>query len=143
MVQYYDAQSKNNNKRSSRIYTDLDLFFGKKSSDSDINVVNDIQAVKRSVRNLVLLNAYEKPFHPEISSGVRGMLFELMTPVTAVILAKQVEDVITNFEPRVRLVSVRSLPDLDKNAYEISIEFYVVNAPTELVDLTLLLERLR
>jgi len=143
MVQYYDAQSKNNNKRSSRIYTDLDLFFGKKSSDSDINVVNDIQAVKRSVRNLVLLNAYEKPFHPEIASGVRGMLFELMTPVTAVILAKQVEDVITNFEPRVRLVSVRSLPDLDKNAYEISIEFYVVNAPTELVDLTLLLERLR
>jgi|TARA_B100001094_G_C17843907_1_gene629299 phage baseplate assembly protein W len=143
MVQYYDAQSKNNNKRSSRIYTDLDLFFGKKSSDSDINVVNDIQAVKRSVRNLVLLNAYEKPFHPEISSGVRGMLFELMTPVTAVILAKQVEDVITNFEPRVRLVSVRSLPNLDKNAYEISIEFYVVNAPTELVDLTLLLERLR
>jgi len=71
------------------------------------------------------------------------MLFELMTPVTAVILAKQVEDVITNFEPRVRLVSVRSLPNLDKNAYEISIEFYVVNAPTELVDLTLLLERLR
>ena len=143
MVQYYDAQSKNNNKRSGRIYTDLDLFFSKKSSDSDISVVNDIQAVKRSVRNLVLLNAYEKPFHPEIASGVRGMLFELMTPVTAVILAKQVEDVITNFEPRVRLVSVRSLPNLDKNAYEISIEFYVVNAPTELVDLTLLLERLR
>ena len=143
MVQYYDAQSKNNNKRSGRIYTDLDLFFGKKSSDSDINVVNDIQAVKRSVRNLVLLNAYEKPFHPEIASGVRGMLFELMTPVTAVILAKQVEDVITNFEPRVRLVSVRALPDLDKNLYDISIEFYVVNAPTELVDLTLLLERLR
>ena len=139
----YDAQSNNNSNRNVRQYTDLDLFFGKKSSDSDINVVNDIQAVKRSVRNLVLLNAYEKPFHPEISSGVRGMLFELMTPVTAVILAKQVEDVITNFEPRVRLVSVRSLPDLDKNAYEISIEFYVVNAPTELVDLTLLLERLR
>jgi predicted component of type VI protein secretion system len=71
------------------------------------------------------------------------MLFELMTPVTAIILAKQVEDVITNFEPRVRLVSVRALPDLDKNLYDISIEFYVVNAPTELVDLTLLLERLR
>ena len=139
----YDAQSNNNSNRNVRQYTDLDLFFGKKSSDSDINVVNDIQAVKRSIRNLVLLNAYEKPFHPEIASGVRGMLFELMTPVTAVILAKQVEDVITNFEPRVRLVSVRSLPNLDKNAYEISIEFYVVNAPTELVDLTLLLERLR
>ena len=56
MVQYYDAQSKNNNKRSGRIYTDLDLFFGKKSSDSDISKVTDIQAVKRSIRNLVLLN---------------------------------------------------------------------------------------
>ena len=143
MVQYYDAQSQNNNKRSGRIYSDLDLFFSKKSSDSDISRVNDIQAVKRSVRNLVLLNTYEKPFHPDIASGVRGMLFELMTPVTAIILARQVEDVIKNFEPRVRLVSVRAIPDLDRNSYEVSIEFYVVNAPTELVDLTLLLERLR
>jgi|TARA_R110002126_G_scaffold159985_1_gene307504 phage baseplate assembly protein W len=143
MVQYFDAQSQNNNGRSVRTYSDLDLFFGKKTSNSDVSEVVDIQAVKRSVRNLVLMNIYEKPFHPEIASGVRGMLFELMTPLTAVILSKQVEDVITNFEPRVRLISVTSLPDLDRNMYEVSIEFYVVNAPTELVDLTLFLERLR
>ena len=142
MSAYKDAQANNDISRNVKKYKDLDLFFSKKSN-KDVNKVTDVEAVKRSVRNLVLLNAYEKPFHPEIASGVRGMLFELMTPVTAVILAKQVEDVITNFEPRVRLVSVRSLPNLDKNAYEISIEFYVVNAPTELVDLTLLLERLR
>ena len=143
MVQYFDAQSQNNNGRSVRTYSDLDLFFGKKTSNSDVAQVVDIQAVKRSVRNLVLMNTYEKPFHPEIASGVRGMLFELMTPLTAVILSKQVEDVITNFEPRVRLISVTSLPDLDRNMYEVSIEFYVANAPTELVDLTLFLERLR
>ena len=143
MVQYFDAQSQNNNGRSVRTYSDLDLFFGKKTSNSDVAQVVDVKAVKRSVRNLVLMNTYEKPFHPEIASGVRGMLFELMTPLTAVILSKQVEDVITNFEPRVRLISVTSLPDLDRNMYEVSIEFYVVNAPTELVDLTLFLERLR
>ncbi len=143
MVQYFDAQSQNDNTRSVRRYTDLDLFFGKKSSNSDVNEVVDIQAVKRSIRNLVLLNTYEKPFHPEISSGIRGMLFELMTPVTAMILSRQIEDVITNFEPRARLVGVRATPDLDKNLYEVSIEFYVVNTPTELVDLTLFLERLR
>jgi len=143
MVQYFDAQSQNNNGRSVRTYSDLDLFFGKKSSNSDVSKVVDIQAVKRSVRNLVLMNVYEKPFHPEIASGIRGMLFELMTPVTAVILSRQIEDVINNFEPRVRLVGVRTMPDLDKNAYEVSIEFYVVNTPTELVDLTLFLERLR
>tara|TARA_B100000886_G_scaffold338670_1_gene302065 strand:+ start:805 stop:1233 length:429 start_codon:yes stop_codon:yes gene_type:complete len=139
----YDAQLTNDSNRSSRVYSDLDLFFGKKSSDSDIQNITDIKAVKRSVRNLVLLNHYEKPFHPEIASGVRDMLFELMTPVTAQILARKVEDVINNYEPRARLVSVSAIPDLDRNMYEVSIEFYVVNQPTELVDLSIMLERLR
>ena len=139
----YDAQLTNNSDRSTRVYSDLDLFFGKKSSNSDIQTVTDIQAVKRSIRNLILLNHYEKPFHPEIASGVRDMLFELMTPVTAQILARKVEDVINNYEPRARLVGVTAIPNLDRHAYEVSIEFYVVNTPTELVDLSIMLERLR
>ena len=139
----YDAGSQNNITRNVRQYTDLDLFFGKKSSNSDVRDITDIQAVKRSIRNLVLLNHYEKPFHPEIASGVRDMLFELMTPVTATILARKIEDVINNFEPRARLISVNALPNLDRNQYEVSIEFYIVNQPTELVDLTIMLERVR
>tara|TARA_R110000868_G_scaffold73490_2_gene213068 strand:+ start:398 stop:829 length:432 start_codon:yes stop_codon:yes gene_type:complete len=143
MSAYKDAQANNDITRNVRQYSDLDLFFGKKSSDSDISKVTDIQAVKRSIRNLVLLNAYEKPFHPEISGGVREMLFELMTPITAQIIAKQVENVINNFEPRAKLVGVRVQPDLDRNLYALTIEFYVVNAPTELVDMSVMLERLR
>jgi phage baseplate assembly protein W len=139
----YDAGSQNNIARNVRQYTDLDLFFGKKSSNSDVQEITDIKAVKRSIRNLVLLNHYEKPFHPEIASGVRDMLFELMTPVTATILAKKIEDVINNYEPRARLISVTALPNLDRNEYEVSIEFYVVNQPTELVDLSIMLERVR
>ena len=139
----YDAQSQNTSTRNIRKYVDLDLFFEKKIPNNDVNTITDIQAVKRSVRNLVLLNPYEKPFHPEIGSGIRGMLFELMTPFVAAQLTKKIEDVINNFEPRARLVSVRSIPDYDRNAYEVSVEFYVVNAPTELVDLTVMLERLR
>jgi phage baseplate assembly protein W len=139
----YDAQSNNKSNRNVRQYTDLDLFFGKKSSNSDVQELTDIKAVKRSIRNLVLLNHYEKPFHPEIASGVRDMLFELMTPVTSTILARKIEDVISNYEPRARLISVTALPNLDKNEYEVSIEFYVVNQPTELVDLTIMLERVR
>ena len=139
----YDAQSQNVSSRNVRRYVDLDLFFEKKIPNNDVNTITDVQAVKRSVRNLVLLNPYEKPFHPEISSGIRGMLFELMSPFVAAQLTKRVEDVINNFEPRARLVSVRSIPDYDRNAYEVSVEFYVVNAPTELVDLTVMLERLR
>ena len=71
------------------------------------------------------------------------MLFENMTPVVSAIIARQVQDVIENFEPRARLDSVRAIPDLDRNAYEIQVSFYVVNTPTELVDLTIMLERLR
>ena len=140
---FKDAQAFNNSKRNVRQYSDLDLFFSAKSVSKDISKVTDIQAIKRSVRNLVLLNHYEKPFHPEIGSGVRDMLFENMTPITANILARKVEDVIENFEPRVKLIGVRAQPDLDRNAYEVTISFYVINTPTELVDLTVMLERLR
>ena len=138
----YDAQL-NNIARATTQYKDLDLFFGKKSSNNDIRQVTDAQAVKRSLRNLVQLNTYEKPFHPEIAGGVRELLFEPMSPIVAATIARKIEDVIDNFEPRARLVSVRALPDLDRNAYEVSVEFYVVNTPTELVDLSIMLEGLR
>ena len=143
MSAYKDAQANNDISRNVKQYTDLDLFFGKKTSNSDVQEITDVKAVKRSIRNLVLLNHYEKPFHPEIASGVRDMLFENMTPVTAQILARKIEDVIQNFEPRARLVGVTALPNLDRNEYEVSIEFYVVNQPTELVDLSIMLERVR
>ena len=139
----YDAQLQNTSDRNVRQYSDLDLFFGKKTSDNDISKVTDVEAVKRSIRNLVQLNVYDKPFHPEVSGGVREMLFENMTPVVSTIVSRQIEDVIENFEPRARLVSVRALPDFDRNAYEVQVAFYVVNTPTELVDLTVMLERLR
>ena len=138
-----DAQALNTIDRNVRQYSDLDLFFSAKGVSKDISKVTDIQAVKRSIRNLVLTNHYEKPFHPEIGSGVRDMLFEPMTPITANILARKIEDVIENFEPRAKLIGVRAQPNLDRNEYEVTIEFYVINTPTELVDLTVMLERLR
>ena len=142
MSAYTDAQANNNISRNVKQYRDLDLFFSKKSNN-DVNKVTDIEAVKRSVRNLVLLNSYEKPFHPEIAGDVRGLLFELMTPLTSAVIARKIQDVIENFEPRARLTGVDVIPDFDRNAYEVSIYFYVVNAPTELVEVNQLLERLR
>ena len=140
---FTDAQSNNDISRNVRQYKDLDLFFGKTQGSTDISKITDVEAVKRSVRNLVLTNFYEKPFHPEIGSGVREMLFENMTPLTSIILSKKVQDVIENYEPRARLVGVKARPDLDRNIYEMTIEFYVVNAPTELQTVDVFLERLR
>ena len=140
---FTDSQALNESDRSVKQYSDLDLFFGTKSASKDISKVNDIQAVKRSVRNLILMNHYEKPYHPEIGSGVRDVLFENMTPTTSHILTRKIEMVIEQFEPRARLISVSAFPNLDRNEYECTISFYVVNAPPELVDLTVMLERLR
>ena len=142
MSAYKDAQANNDITRNVKQYRDLDLFFSRKSN-KDVNKVTDIEAVKRSVRNLVLLNSYEKPFHPEIAGDVRGLLFENMTPLTSAVIARKIQDVIENFEPRARLTGVQSIPDFDRNAYEVTVYFYVVNAPTELVEVTQLLERLR
>ena len=118
-----DAQATNKSSRSTKQYKDLDLFFGRDTMGNDVNKVEDIQAVKRSVRNLVLL--------------------ENMTPIAAVIIARKIEDVINNFEPRARLNSVRCYPNYNSNAYDVSVSFYVVNTPTELVELDVMLERLR
>ena len=95
------------------------------------------------MRNLVQYGFYEKPFHPEIGSGVRDLLFENMTPITAQVLSQKIQDVITNFEPRAILAGVDVVPRFDNNQYEVTVEFYLQNAPAELVDLSFTLERLR
>ena len=143
MSAYTDAQAQNDISRNVRQYRDLDLFFGRKPISKDINIITDIENIKRAVKNLVLTNVYEKPFHPEIASGVRDMLFENMTPLTSIVLTKKVEDVIENFEPRVRLMSVSARPNLDRNEYEMTIEFFIKNFPTTLIIVDMFLERLR
>ena len=66
-----------------------------------------------------------------------------MSPLVAVVIARKIEDVITNFEPRALLTSVEVIPRFDENQYEVIVEFYIQNAPTELIDLSFTLERLR
>ena len=138
----YDAQL-NNDARATRQYTDLDLFFGKKSSDNDIRKVTDVQAVKRSIRNLLLTNHYERPFHPEIGSDIPALLFENFGPITGNQLSRNIEEMILNFEPRARVETVECFPVPDSNRYDVRIYFYVENLPTELIEFQTILESVR
>ena len=138
----YDSTQTNESQRSSRIYKDLNLDFQKNTATKDIQKITDIEAVKRSVRNLINLNHYEKPFHPEIGSNLRAMLFENMTPQMNALISRQIEELIQNYEPRARLVQARTIPLFDRNAYAVTINFQVVNQPEPVVVETLL-ERLR
>ena len=138
----YDASTTNNSKRANRIYKDLDLDFGRNTTTNDVNKLTDVEAVKRSVRNLINTSHYDRPFHPEIGSSVRGLLFEPITPLTSLNLQRKVEEVLTNFEPRIRLVQVLSRPDADLNRYSLRISFYVIGT-TLPVTVETFLERLR
>ena len=138
----YDATQTNESKRSSRIYKDLNLGFQQNTATKDIQKLTDVEAVKRSVRNLINTNHYEKPFHPEIGSNLRAMLFENITPQITHVISKQIELLIKNYEPRCRLVQVNTQPMFDRNGYACQISFYVVNYP-EPVTVETFLERLR
>ena len=116
----YDA-SITNEKRSVRIYKDLNLNFNTNVVTKDIAKLSDVEAINRSVRYLVQLNDYEKQVSERILKEI----------------------CIRTYEPRVELLRVDSFPDLDRNAYDVRIEFFIVNAPAELVALDVLLERVR
>ena len=138
-----DSERTNNSPLNAREYRDLDLFFTKKSVNKDVNILTNIGAVKRSVRNLILLNFYEKPFHPEIGCGIRGLLFEPAGPLTSIAISQAAEDVLTNYEPRANVLGIDVSPDLDRNAYDMTVNFTVINQPAELVQVDVLLEVLR
>ena len=138
----YDSTNTNNSKRANRIYKDLDLDFGRNRITNDVNKLTDVEAVKRSVRNLINTNHYERPFHPEIGSDVRAMLFEPMTPLNALNLQRKVAEVLNNFEPRIDLQQVLANPNIDNNSYELKIMFYVVGSNSP-VEVETFLERLR
>ena len=62
---YTDAQRTNASKRSARIYKDISLSFEKNNATKDVIVKKDVEAVKQSVKNLIMTNHYERPFHPD------------------------------------------------------------------------------
>ena len=125
-----------------RSWSDLDLDFLAHPVTKDIVLKKNVEAIKRSVRNLISTNHHERPFQPEIGSGIRGVLFDLVGPTTAVVLQDEIKQVIQNYEPRVELIDVRVISAMDKNGYYVTIEFTPLNFP-EPVTIEFFLERLR
>ena len=142
MPSYSTENLSNNSKRATRIYKDLDLDFGRNTVTNDVNKLTNVEAVKRSVRNLINTNHFERPFHPEIGGNVRALLFENMTPLTALNLQRKIEEVLNNFEPRAKITQILADPDIDRNGYRLEIKFYVIGIQNPITVETFL-ERLR
>ena len=129
--------------RSTKVYKDVSLSFTRHPITGDIAKLTDADAVKRSVRNLINTDFYERPFHPEIGSNIRKTLFEPVDVSTAEDLSTCIEECIVNFEPRVELKSVQVNATNDMNGYNVIIEFYLVNSQDGLETIEIGMERLR
>ena len=138
----YDASQTNKSNQSVRTFKDLNLDFARNTVTNDVVKIEDVEAIKRSVRNLVNTNFYERPFHPELGCGARQLLFEPFTPVTSIFLRRKIEEVITNYEPRARLDQVIVTESPDRNAIEVRVVFYCMNIANPVTVLTTL-QRIR
>ena len=142
MASYDSGTLTNQSKRSSKIFKDLNLDFQQNSATKDIQKITDVESVKRSVRNLINTNHYEKPFRPQVGSNLRAMLFENISPQMNHAISKEIDNLIRNYEPRARLVQISTMPDFERNTYSAKISFYVQNSPGRVV-VESFLERLR
>jgi phage baseplate assembly protein W len=124
------------------IYSDIDTLFVPNPVTGDINPIKDIEAIKKSVINLILTNFYERPFQPEIGCNVRGLLFEPADPITISDLEDAAKQVLENFEPRVAVLDVSATDDPDNNSYSMTIQFQILSTE-QVSEVTTVLERLR
>ena len=142
-----DAQSVNQSSKTTFVYKDISLYFTPNPVTGDVTQITDVQDIKRSVRNLVLTNRWDRPFHPEIASRVREALFDMFTPVTINIIRNAIEDVLRIYEPRVDVTEIAvEDPEFnyqDQNTLPIKIFFTLKNAPQTLENVNVVLERIR
>lgn len=124
------------------IHSDIDTNLTLNPISGDIGRLANENAIRRSIKNLILTDFYERPFKPDIGSNIRNLLFELITPVTIELLQKAISDVITNYEPRANLLDVVCTPYDDNNAIDVTIVFSVINRE-EPITMQLSLDRIR
>lgn len=125
-----------------RSYSDLDLSLELNPNFNDIVPLTDIDAVRNSVKNLVLTNFFERPFQPWIGSNVSALLFEPADVFTIVAIREEIKKVLKKYEPRVDNVTVEVKDESDRNSYYVTLGFRVISVD-EQVDITLYLKRIR
>lgn len=124
------------------IYSDLDLTFRRQPAKGDVSFSYDEQAVIRSIRGLLDTNKYERLFQPDLYAGLRALLFEPCTPITASLMEDEITRVIKNFEPRAKIYQVNVTSTPDQNAFAASVYVFIGNKTTPTA-INLILKRTR
>ena len=124
------------------VYKDFDTLFDIHPVTRKLNVLTNVDAVVRSVKNLVLTNKGERPYQPFLGCDVRNRLFELAEDFTEDEIVENITDVINEYEPRAELIDVVADVKPDQNSVNVSITFRVINQTGE-TTVNLLLEKVR
>jgi phage baseplate assembly protein W len=125
-----------------REYKDLSLSMGLNPVTNDVVSVTGIEAVKRSIKNLLSIQCGEVPFFPNLGSRLNELLFEPIDPITTIRIDSEIRATIEGFEPRARVVVLTITPTDDQHKYQIDLTLQLVNL-AEPITLTLFLSRLR
>ena len=144
---YNDAQAVNESSLTTYTYRDFSLFFTSNPVTGDLSTLTDVADIKRAIRNLVLTNEFDRPFHPEIASHVRDLLFQPFTVITYNLIKERIEKVLELFEPRANLTRIviddKEFQKMDNNTLSLKIFFTLKNAPTNEENVEIMLERIR
>jgi phage baseplate assembly protein W len=123
---HIDAQGTNVSDKTVKIWKDLNLNFTKHPLTNDVNRVYDVEAIKRSVKHLILTSRGSRPFQPWLGSDIPTLLFEPMDVVTMSSLERAISILLDNFEPRIKLISVEVDHDESANRMHVRLSFKIV-----------------
>jgi len=124
------------------IFSDFDFSFKQNPIDRDLLRVTNSGAIRQSLKNIILTGVGERPFAPEFGSSIRRLLFENLSPIVAVELQTIIKYAIKNYEPRALVSGIVIAANYEKNGYEVTIVFSVINQTTT-EKIKILLERIR
>ena len=123
-------------------YSDLDLDFKINPITGDINKKKGNDAVKRSIRNLIFTNFYERPFNSSIGSEIPSLLFDTVDVITASLIEDAIAKLINTYEPRVKLSRLVVYADIDNHGFNVELEYIILNTETP-ATFNLFLEKIR
>ena len=123
-------------------YRDFDYRFLAHPSTGKLVMRKNSESIKQAVRLLIMTNLGERQYNPRYGSRVRSSLFENYTSFTEENLRQNIEECLSNFEPRIELLQIRFGGDPDRNELIVSIIFRPINT-TETVELNISMERVR
>ena len=124
-------------------FKDLSITFKKHPVTDDLVTVKDKAAVAQSIKGLLLTRRGERPFQPDLGSGLQNLLFEPLDYGSGALIKKEIKETLNRYEPRISITKLMCYPDVSNNGYEVELEYFILGREDRAVALDIFLERTR